>query len=81
MKSLLYHAFKAKGLIDTLRSVHHRYLCRRNLCPRLLRAPSPVPTQGCIDMESGHIIWVGQGRDGGALREFWRRFKLSGARL
>jgi len=34
-----------------------------------------------IDMESGRIIWVGQGRGSGALREFWRRFKLSGTRF
>ena len=34
-----------------------------------------------IDLESGRIIWVGQGRGSQALREFWRRFKLSGARL
>lgn len=34
-----------------------------------------------IDLESGRIIWVGQGRGGLALKEFWRRFKLSGARL
>lgn len=34
-----------------------------------------------IDMASGRIIWVGQGRGSQALREFWRRFKLSGARL
>lgn len=34
-----------------------------------------------IDMESGRIIWVGNGRGSEALREFWRRFKLSGARL
>lgn len=35
----------------------------------------------CIDLESGRIIWVGQGRGSQALREFWRRFKISGARL
>jgi transposase len=34
-----------------------------------------------MDMESGRIIWVGEGRGGEALREFWRRFKLSGGRL
>ena len=34
-----------------------------------------------IDLESGRIIWVDQGRGGQALREFWRRFKASGARL
>ena len=34
-----------------------------------------------IDLESGRIIWVGQGRGSQALREFWRRYKLSGARL
>ena len=34
-----------------------------------------------MDMKSGRIIWVGQGRGGEALREFWRRFKLSGGRL
>ena len=34
-----------------------------------------------MDMESARIIWVGEGRGGEALREFWRRFKLSGARL
>jgi transposase len=34
-----------------------------------------------IDLESGRILWVGQGRGSGALREFWRRFKLSGGRL
>jgi transposase len=33
------------------------------------------------DMESARIIWVGEGRGAEALREFWRRFKLSGARL
>ena len=34
-----------------------------------------------IDLESGRIIWVDQGRGSQALREFWRRFKASGARL
>jgi Transposase/Helix-turn-helix domain of transposase family ISL3 len=34
-----------------------------------------------IDLQSGRIIWVEQGRGSQALREFWRRFKLSGARL
>jgi len=34
-----------------------------------------------MDMESTRIIWVGEGRGAEALREFWRRFKLSGARL
>ena len=34
-----------------------------------------------MDMESARIIWVGEGRGGEARREFWRRFKLSGARL
>lgn len=34
-----------------------------------------------MDLDSGRIIWVGQGRGGEALREFWRRFKLSGGRL
>ena len=34
-----------------------------------------------IDLESGRIIWVGEGRGSEALREFWRRFKLSGGRL
>ena len=34
-----------------------------------------------IDLESGRIIWADQGRGSQALREFWRRFKLSGARL
>ena len=34
-----------------------------------------------MDMESAPIIWVGEGRGAEALREFWRRFKLSGARL
>lgn len=34
-----------------------------------------------IDLESGQIMWVGDGRGGDALREFWRRFKRSGGRL
>jgi transposase len=34
-----------------------------------------------IDLESGRVIWVEQGRGSQALREFWRRFKLSEARL
>ena len=34
-----------------------------------------------MDMESARIIWVAEGRGAEALREFWRRFKLSGARL
>jgi transposase len=34
-----------------------------------------------IDLESARIIWVDQGRGSQALREFWRRFKASGARL
>lgn len=34
-----------------------------------------------IDLQSGRIIWVDQGRGSQALREFWRRFKASGARL
>jgi transposase len=34
-----------------------------------------------MDMESARIIWVGEGRGAEALREFWRRFKFSGARL
>jgi len=34
-----------------------------------------------VDLESGRIIWVGDGRGGEALREFWRRYKCSGGRL
>lgn len=34
-----------------------------------------------VDLDSGRIIWVGQGRGGDALREFWRRFKQSRGRL
>jgi len=34
-----------------------------------------------LDLETGRIIWVGAGRGGSALREFWRRLKISGARL
>jgi transposase len=34
-----------------------------------------------IDLDRGRIIWVGAGRGGSALREFWRRMKCSGARL
>jgi len=34
-----------------------------------------------IDLDTGRIIWVGQGRGGLALREFWRRIKISGAHL
>ena len=34
-----------------------------------------------MDMESARIIWVREGRGAEALRELWRRFKLSGARL
>jgi len=34
-----------------------------------------------LDLDTGRIIWVGQGRGGLALREFWRRLKISGARL
>jgi len=34
-----------------------------------------------IDLDSGRIMWVGDGRGGEALREFWRRFKHSGGRL
>ena len=33
-----------------------------------------------IDLQSARIIWMEQGRGSQALREFWRRFKLSGAR-
>src|SRR5271155_2702688 len=34
-----------------------------------------------IDYDSGRVIWVKEGRGGAALREFWRRLKISGARL
>jgi len=34
-----------------------------------------------IDLETSRSIWVGAGRGGSALREFWRRMKCSGARL
>jgi transposase len=34
-----------------------------------------------VDLDKGRIIWVGQGKGAGALREFWRRFKCSGAHL
>lgn len=34
-----------------------------------------------VDLDRGQIIWVGEGRGAGALREFWRRFRQSGARL
>lgn len=34
-----------------------------------------------VDLDNGRIIWVGEGRGGDALREFWRRFKQSGGRL
>jgi len=34
-----------------------------------------------LDLDGGRIIWVGPGRGSEALREFWRRFKLSGGHL
>lgn len=34
-----------------------------------------------VDLDSGRIVWVGDGKGGDALREFWRRFKHSGGRL
>lgn len=34
-----------------------------------------------VDLDSGRIIWVGEGRGGDALREFWRRQKQSRGRL
>jgi transposase len=34
-----------------------------------------------LDLDSGRIVWVGDGKGGDALREFWRRFKHSGGRL
>lgn len=34
-----------------------------------------------IDQESGRIVWVGRGRAGEALYGFWRRLKVSGARI
>ena len=34
-----------------------------------------------VDLDNGRIIWVGEGRGGDALREFWKRFKQSGGRL
>jgi len=34
-----------------------------------------------VDMDTGRIIWVGKGKGASALQEFWRRVKLSGARI
>lgn len=34
-----------------------------------------------IDLESGRIVWVGSGRGQGALRKFWRRLRLSKAKI
>lgn len=34
-----------------------------------------------IDQETGRIVWVGRGRAGSALSGFWRRLKVSGARI
>lgn len=34
-----------------------------------------------VDLDSGRIMWVGDGKGGDALREFWRRFKQSRGRL
>ena len=34
-----------------------------------------------VDLESGRIMWVGDGRGGDALREFWRMHKQSRGRL
>ena len=34
-----------------------------------------------VDLESGRIMWVGDGRGGDALREFWRMRKQSRGRL
>lgn len=34
-----------------------------------------------VDLESGRIMWVGDGRGGDTLREFWRMFKQSRGRL
>lgn len=34
-----------------------------------------------ICLESGRILWVGDGRGGSALRGFWKRLKLSGAKI
>lgn len=34
-----------------------------------------------VDLDSGRIVWVGDGKGQEALREFWRRFKQSRGRL
>jgi transposase len=34
-----------------------------------------------MDADSGRILWVGQGKGGPALREFWRRTKCAQARI
>ena len=34
-----------------------------------------------IDLETGRIVWVGQGRGQGALGKFWRRLRLSKAKI
>jgi len=34
-----------------------------------------------IDQETGRIVWVGRGRAGEALHGFWRRLKVSGAKI
>jgi transposase len=34
-----------------------------------------------ICLESGRILWVGEGRGGSALRGFWKRLKASGAKV
>jgi transposase len=77
---------------DVVKDIHQRYLHRRFAKPRLKHvkqiAIDEISTgKGhqyvtiVLDLESGAVLHVGQGKGGDALLAFWSRLRASGAKI
>lgn len=77
---------------DTIKEIQKRDLSRRYAKPRLkhlrrLAIDEIAVGKGhryltvVLDLDSGAVVFVGDGKGAGALRPFWKRLRCSGARI
>lgn len=77
---------------DTIKNLHKQHLARRFARPKLRKVRQIAIDEISVgkghryltvvlDLESGAVIFVGEGRDAASLDPFWRRLKRSGARI
>jgi transposase len=77
---------------DVIKDIQKRYLLRRFAKPRLKHVRQIAIDEICIgrghrfltvvlDLESGAVVFVGDGRGSASLEPFWKRLRSSGAKV